>query len=157
MNKMKKLLILLLVFTSLGCSKEDEREPRSFSVEGSVEHQGDVHPITKEFTVYYFEGIDVTNGYSPQPYGILIEDETGSSISYTEKFIVKNDNGIVVFKNLPRDIHSVIIDVSNTFRQDIGIDTIVAKAFNMDLENDAGYGIEVTFHISPYSPTTVYQ
>ena len=154
---MRKLLLLLLVFTSLACSKEDEREPRSFSVEASVEHQGDVHPINQEFTVYYFEGIDVTNGYSPQPNGILLDDETGNSISYTEKFFVNNDNGIVVLKNLPKDIHSVIVDGSNTFRQDIDIKTIVAKAFNMDLENDAGYGIEITFHISPYSPSTVYQ
>lgn len=154
---MRKILFLLVIFGFLGCSKENIREPRSFSIEASMADQGDVYPINQEFTVYYFEGIDVTNGYSPQPDGILIEDETGNSISYTEKFIVENEKGIVILKDLPRDMHSFIIDVSNTFRQDIEIDTIIAQAFNMDLENDAGYGIEITFNISPYTPTTVYQ
>lgn len=157
---MKKLLLLVLVFSSLACSKADEEDTglRSFFVEASVLHEGNEYPVNQEFIVYYFEGIDVRDGYSPQQNGVLINDETGISTSYTRKILVNNENGKTVLDNLPKDMHSFIIDVSNTFRQDIEIETIVAKPFNVDLENpNGGWGMEMTFHISPYTPSTVYQ
>lgn len=154
---MKKLLLLVLVFTSLACSEDEDPELRSFFVEASIQHEGIDYPIDQEFTVYYFEGINVTEGYTPQPNGILIHDETGNSINYTREFIVNNENGKVVFNDLPRDIHSFIVDLSETLRQDIEIETIVAQAFNVGTEDYSGSGIELHFHISPYTPTTVYQ
>lgn len=157
---MKKLLLLLLVFSSLACSRDDDNDSglRSFFVEASVLHEGNEYHVNQEFTVYYFEGIDVTEGYSPQPDGILINNETGNSISYTRKIIVNNDIGRTVLDDLPRDMHSFVIDVSNTFRQDVGIETIVAKRFNVDLENpNGGWGMEIIFPIYPYTPSTVYQ
>lgn len=157
---MKKLILLLIVFSSLACSKDNEQDTglRSFFVEASVLHEGNEYHVNQEFIVYYFEGIDVRDAYAPQPNGILINNDTGNSIGYTRKIIVNNNIGRTVLDNLPRDMHSFIIDVSNTFRQDIGIETIVARPFNVDLENpNGGWGMEVTFHISPYTPSTVYQ
>ena len=156
---MKKLLLLVLVFSSLACSREDQDSGlRSFFVEASVLYEGSEHHVNQEFIVYYFEGIDVTEGYSPQPDGILINNETGNSISYTRKISVNNDIGRTVLDNLPRDMHSFVIDMSNTFRQDVDFETIVAKRFNVDLENpDGGWGMEILFPIAPHTPSTIYQ
>ena len=152
----KRFILILTILSLLSCSKEDDSAIRSFFVEASVWHQSEKIPVDQKFTVYYFENINVNEGYIAQPGGILINDETGESVSFYRKFEV--ETGKVTIDNVPHDIHSVILDMSDTFRSDIDIVKLGVVAWNAGTEHyDNGQGVELTFDISPYTPSTVFQ
>tara|TARA_R100000655_G_scaffold86815_1_gene126906 strand:+ start:384 stop:848 length:465 start_codon:yes stop_codon:yes gene_type:complete len=152
----KKFILILMTLYLFSCSKDDNSEVRSFFVEASVWHESEMYPIDKQFTVYYFEDIDVNKGFTPQPDGILINDETGESVSFDRKFEV--ENGKVLIEDVPWKTHTVVIDMNNTFRRDSDIVKLGVIAWNAGTENyGKDQGVELTFDISPYTPFTVYQ
>ncbi|MUP47412.1 hypothetical protein E0K83_16850 [Gramella sp. BOM4] len=152
----KRFILILMALSLLSCSREDDSRIRSFFVKASVWHQSEQIRVDQNFTVYYFENINVNDGYTAQPGGILIKDETGESFSFDRKFDVVN--GKVIIENVPHNIHTVVLDMTNTFRSDIDIVKLGVVAWNAGTENyDKGQGVELTFDISPYTPSTVFQ
>ena len=153
---LKRLVLIMMVFGLISCSKEEDPEIRSFFVKASVWHQSEKCPVDQKFAVYYFENINIHDGYTARPGGILVNDETGYSVSFDRKFEVQH--GKVIIENVPKSIHTVVLDMTDTFRTDIDIVKIGVVAWNAGTENyDNGQGVELTFDISPYTPLTVFQ
>lgn len=152
----KRIIIILTIFGLISCSKENDSEIRSFFVEASIWHQSEKIPVDQKFTVYYFENINKNEGYTAQNGGILINDVTGESVSFNRKFEV--ENGRIVIENVPWKIHTVVIDMNNTFRKDSDIVKLGVVVWNAGTENyGEGQGVELTFNINPYTPSNIYQ
>lgn len=154
---MKKLVLLLLTVSLFSCSGDDATDDlNSIMVSAYIEYEDNEFLVSEEFPVYYFEGVNLLDGYDLGPNGTLIDEDTGSSIRYTRK--LTTTNGIALFEDLPEATHTVLVDMTGTFREDSQVNKMKASAINLsNALNEDGGEIKFTFDIWPWDPSSIYQ